>query len=146
MRACISPVEPVAPSTAPTELLPSVPAGDGDATANERPQAGLAPSEAASSQPERERTPAPKPAELVPPADVKPVNPSEEPTPAPEPAPIQPPEEIVNQASHTPLDGAIAASISMCGTENKVKAAASSILLIGGSSALKGLGAFLADR
>ena len=54
--------------------------------------------------------------------------------------------DVVYEASKVPLDAAIAASISVCGTENKVKAAASTILLIGGSSALKGLGAFIAER
>ncbi|KAK4688229.1 actin-related protein 8, partial [Tremellales sp. Uapishka_1] len=54
--------------------------------------------------------------------------------------------EIVREASRSPLDAAIAASISMCGTENKIKTAASSILLVGGSSAIKGLSAFLAER
>ena len=54
---------------------------------------------------------------------------------------------IVEEASKVPLDAAIAASIALAGaTENKIKAAAASILLIGGSSALKGLGAFIADR
>jgi actin-related protein 8 len=54
--------------------------------------------------------------------------------------------DIIQEAAKSPLDAVIAASISMCGTENKVKAAASSILLIGGSGALKGLGAFIAER
>lgn len=57
-----------------------------------------------------------------------------------------PDEVIISEASHSPLDGAIAASIAMCGTENKVKAAAGTILLIGGGSALKGLNAFLTER
>jgi actin-related protein 8 len=60
--------------------------------------------------------------------------------------PAAPEYDIVYEASKSPLDAAIAASISMAGTENKVKAAANSILLIGGSSALKGLGAFIAER
>ncbi|WRT67065.1 uncharacterized protein IL334_004031 [Kwoniella shivajii] len=55
-------------------------------------------------------------------------------------------QQIISEASKSPLDAAIAASISMAGTENKAKTAANSILLIGGSSALKGLGAFIADR
>nr|XP_031862869.1 uncharacterized protein CI109_001881 [Kwoniella shandongensis]KAA5529941.1 hypothetical protein CI109_001881 [Kwoniella shandongensis] len=82
-------------------------------------------------------------------------------TPAPEttPAPVAPivtippraePElsayQIITEAAKSPLDAAIAASIAMVGTENKVKTAANSILLVGGSSALKGLGAFVADR
>lgn len=54
--------------------------------------------------------------------------------------------DIVEEASKAPLDGAIAAAIAMAGTENKVKAASMSILLIGGTSALKGLGAFVSER
>ncbi|WVF72264.1 hypothetical protein IAT40_007076 [Kwoniella sp. CBS 6097] len=54
--------------------------------------------------------------------------------------------QIIQEAARSPLDAAIAASISMAGTENKVKVASNSILLIGGSSAMKGLGAFIADR
>ena len=86
--------------------------------------------------------------------DFKPKVPSETPTPVPEfilpipeyPSAVDPSYDIVYEASKVPLDAAIAASISMCVTENKIKAAASSILLIGGSAALKGLGAFLAER
>ena len=63
-----------------------------------------------------------------------------------DPAESGPTYDIVYEASKSPLDGAIAASISMCVTESKSKAVASSILLIGGSSALKGLGALLAER
>ncbi|WVQ70170.1 uncharacterized protein L199_008395 [Kwoniella botswanensis] len=55
-------------------------------------------------------------------------------------------QQIITEASKSPLDAAIAASISMAGTENKAKTAANSILLIGGGSALKGLGGFIADR
>lgn len=54
--------------------------------------------------------------------------------------------DVPEEAAKSPLDAAIAASISFCGTENKVKTASSSILLIGGSSALKGLGPFIAER
>lgn len=64
---------------------------------------------------------------------------------APTPPEI-PDQVIIAEASRSPLDGAIAASIAMCGTENKVKAAAGTILLIGGGSALKGLNAFLTER
>ncbi|WWC90112.1 uncharacterized protein L201_005045 [Kwoniella dendrophila CBS 6074] len=55
-------------------------------------------------------------------------------------------QQIIAEASKSPLDAAIAASISMAGTENKAKTAANNILLIGGSSALKGLGSFISDR
>ena len=54
--------------------------------------------------------------------------------------------DIVLEASKSPLDGAIAAAIASAGTENKVKTASTSILLIGGTSALKGLGAFISER
>lgn len=54
--------------------------------------------------------------------------------------------DIAYEASKTPLDGAIAASISQSASENKVKTAANSILLVGGGSALKGLAPFVADR
>ena len=54
--------------------------------------------------------------------------------------------DIVLEASKSPLDGAIAATIASAGTENKVKTASTSILLIGGTSALKGLGAFISER
>jgi len=54
--------------------------------------------------------------------------------------------DIAYEASKTPLDGAIAASISLSASENKVKTAANSILLVGGGSALKGLGPFISDR
>jgi actin-related protein 8 len=54
--------------------------------------------------------------------------------------------DIAEEASKSPLDGAIAAAIAMAGTENKVKNASMSILLIGGTSALKGIGAFVSER
>jgi actin-related protein 8 len=54
--------------------------------------------------------------------------------------------DIVLESSKSPLDGAIAAAIASAGTENKVKTASTSILLIGGTSALKGLGAFISER
>ena len=54
--------------------------------------------------------------------------------------------DIPYEAGKSPLDGAIAASIAQSANELKVKSAASCILLIGGSSALKGLGAFIAER
>lgn len=54
--------------------------------------------------------------------------------------------DIIEESSRVPLDAAIAASISAVGTENKIKSASGAILLIGGSSALKGLNAFLAER
>jgi actin-related protein 8 len=54
--------------------------------------------------------------------------------------------DVVEEASKAPLDGAIAAAIAMAGTDNKIKAASMSILLIGGTSALKGLGAFVSER
>jgi len=54
--------------------------------------------------------------------------------------------DIAEEASKSPLDGAIAAAIAMAGTENKVKNASMSILLIGGTSALKGIGAFVTER
>lgn len=69
-------------------------------------------------------------------------------TPAPdaEPADDTPSFDVAFEASKTPLDGAIASAISMASSENKVKTAASSILLVGGGSALKGLAPFIADR
>jgi actin-related protein 8 len=54
--------------------------------------------------------------------------------------------DVIEESSRVPLDAAIAASISVVGTENKAKSASGAILLIGGSSALKGLNAFLAER
>jgi actin-related protein len=70
---------------------------------------------------------------------------------APTPTPARPvaqlsDEELLTRSAQVPLDAAITASISCCITENKVKAAATSILLIGGGSALSGLGAFLTER
>lgn len=53
---------------------------------------------------------------------------------------------VFKQSSQSALDGAIAASISLAGTENKIKAAAGNILLIGGASRLKGLAGILQDR
>lgn len=69
-------------------------------------------------------------------------------TPAPdaEVADDTPSFDVAFEASKTPLDGAIASAISMASSENKVKTAASSILLVGGGSALKGLAPFIADR
>ncbi|WVQ71591.1 hypothetical protein IAR50_001131 [Cryptococcus sp. DSM 104548] len=49
-------------------------------------------------------------------------------------------------SAQSPLDAAIAASIGMAGTENKMKSLSHSILLIGGSSNLRGLSAFIAER
>jgi len=54
--------------------------------------------------------------------------------------------DVIEESSRVPLDAAIAAAISVVGTENKIKSASGAILLIGGSSALKGLNAFLAER
>jgi actin-related protein 8 len=54
--------------------------------------------------------------------------------------------DVFLEASKSPLDAAIAASIAMAGTDNKVKTAASAILLIGGGSAMKGMNAFLTER
>ena len=68
--------------------------------------------------------------------------PTQEVTP---PAPISS-ENIIYDSSKVALDGAIAASIATCALENKIKAVASSILLIGGGSAITGLGAFLTER
>ncbi|EIW69617.1 hypothetical protein TREMEDRAFT_62486 [Tremella mesenterica DSM 1558] len=77
-------------------------------------------------------------------------------TPVPEPAPLQQATEldfsaissklIISEASHTPLDGAIAASILAVGTDSKIRTASSSILLIGGGSAMKGLHPFIQER
>ena len=57
-----------------------------------------------------------------------------------------PSSEVIEESARIPLDAAIASSISFAGNENKIKAAASTILVIGGSSSLKGLNAFLAER
>ncbi|ODN84742.1 hypothetical protein L202_00622 [Cryptococcus amylolentus CBS 6039] len=54
--------------------------------------------------------------------------------------------KVFEFSAHSPLDAAIAASIGMAGTENKMKSLSQSILLIGGSSNLKGLSAFIAER
>jgi actin-related protein 8 len=59
---------------------------------------------------------------------------------------VVPKYDITYEASKTPLDGAIAASISLSASENKVKTAANSILLVGGGSALNGLAPFISDR
>ncbi|ORY33761.1 putative nuclear actin-related protein [Naematelia encephala] len=87
-------------------------------------------------------TPVPSPLETTP---VPPVN-SGEPTPPLPPLPVVSRSELIEEASHAPLDAAIVASLALAGTENKVKVACSSILLIGGGSALKGLGPFIAER
>jgi actin-related protein 8 len=55
-------------------------------------------------------------------------------------------DNVAETSATFPLDAAIAASISVVGNENKAKTASSAILVIGGSSALKGLNAFLAER
>lgn len=67
-------------------------------------------------------------------------------TPAPDAEGSDDTANIEYEASKTPLDGAVAASISQSASENKVKTAASSILLVGGGSALKGLGPFIEER
>lgn len=54
--------------------------------------------------------------------------------------------QIFTASSQSPLDAAIAASLSLCGTENKIRTLSHSILLIGGSSSIKGLPAFISDR
>lgn len=80
---------------------------------------------------------------------------SETPTPAPEAqapsAPaldfsVVPDHAIFAESARSPLDGAIAASISAVGNESKVRSAASNILLIGGGSAMKGIRPFIAER
>ena len=80
---------------------------------------------------------------------------SETPTPAPEAqapsAPaldfsVVPDHAIFAESAKSPLDGAIAASISAVGNESKVRSAASNILLIGGGSAMKGIRPFIAER
>ncbi|WVQ78037.1 hypothetical protein IAT38_000118 [Cryptococcus sp. DSM 104549] len=62
------------------------------------------------------------------------------------PAPALAPSLILSASSHTPLDAAITSSISLCGTENKIRTLSHSILLIGGSSSIKGLSNFIAER
>jgi actin-related protein 8 len=156
MRACTAHLLPAASVPAPVVQPLEPTATEDEKGQNGRPAEPTAIAEGPASQPESEQTPVPSQVEPALPADTKPLMPTEAATPAfaTAPLPIVPNEsaspsptyDIVYEASKVPLDGAIAASISMCGNENKVKAAASSILLIGGSSALKGLGAFLAER
>ena len=72
---------------------------------------------------------------------------SKAPSPVPAPEPIElSDEEIFDESSRVPLDAAIAASIAACKLEPKVRSVSSTILLIGGSSALKGIGGFIAER
>jgi actin-related protein 8 len=88
-------------------------------------------------------------------ADENPVPPPAEPLAVPQPTPAEVtaaydwsnvPFDIVQEASKSPLDGAIAAAIASAGTENKIKTASTTILLIGGTSALKGLNQFISER
>lgn len=82
------------------------------------------------------------------PPDIAPAVPLLPPAPAQADIPVSAYDgiDVIGEAARSPLDAAIAASIAMAGTENKVKAAAGSILLIGGGSALKGLYPFIAER
>jgi actin-related protein 8 len=88
-------------------------------------------------------------------ADENPVPPPAEPVSVPQPTAAEVtaaydwsnvPFDIVQEASKSPLDGAIAAAIASAGTENKIKTASTTILLIGGTSALKGLNQFISER
>ena len=67
-------------------------------------------------------------------------------TPIPASTSLSDDQDVAEKSSTFPLDAAIAASISAVGNENKTKTASAAILVIGGSSALKGLNAFLAER
>ncbi|WVW83184.1 hypothetical protein I302_105202 [Kwoniella bestiolae CBS 10118] len=115
--------------------------GDGNATPEVKPIKESTPAPALGhSQTSTTSTPVPERATPAPSTT------TEQPVPTKPAVPELSPLQIISEASKSPLDAAIAASISMAGTENKVKTAANSILLIGGSSALKGLGSFIADR
>lgn len=120
------------------------PAGDdtpsGTPAPNSQPGASATPTPAGQTT-HNASTPVPN---LVPPT----TNPSAAATPAPdgEAEDAAPKYDIAYEASKTPLDGAIAASISLSASENKVKTAANSILLVGGGSGLKGLAPFISDR
>lgn len=91
-----------------------------------------------STNPTPNQTPAPEP------------QPEPEPSRAPEDFPIIPEilsrEKVFHESGRYPLDAALAASIGLAGSENKVKIAAASILLVGGGSLLKGLGPFISER
>ena len=60
--------------------------------------------------------------------------------------PPQPSFDVAYEASKVALDVAVAASISLHDSDSKYKAYHTSILLIGGGSALKGLGPVLLER
>lgn len=88
-------------------------------------------------------------------ADENPVPPPAEPAAVPQPTAAEVTAaydwsnvtfDIAQEASKSPLDGAIAAAIASAGTENKIKTASTTILLIGGTSALKGLNQFISER
>lgn len=155
MKACVTHLLPAA-------LVPDVQITEVTEDAKEtmvidatEPPPALARWELNGSQTSEDKRPADTPAESVngtpAPPDVTPTHP---------PAPIIPAQptildsaydgiDIIGEAAHSPLDAAIAASISVvakAGSENKIKAAAGNILLIGGGSALKGLYPFIADR
>ncbi|CAK9786897.1 actin-like ATPase domain-containing protein [Cutaneotrichosporon oleaginosum] len=124
-----------------THLLPSAPEAPSTAS-TPAPPAPVSPGKSAPTTP-AEKSATPAPATLAPPTAAH----SSAATPAPDAEGDEPPAfDVVFEASKTPLDGAIAASISATSSDNKVRTAASSILLVGGGSALKGLAPFIADR
>ncbi|WVR05120.1 hypothetical protein IAU60_002132 [Kwoniella sp. DSM 27419] len=147
MRACTTHLLPPAP--APIVLEPSETHGvdpseeakpvNGDDTSMPESVGVDATIPVASAQISAASTPAPEGGTVVPPAEATPVS-------AVAPVVELAAERIIDEAAQSPLDAAIAASIALVGSENKVKAASNSILLIGGGSALKGLGSFIADR
>ncbi|BEI91665.1 uncharacterized protein CcaverHIS019_0404850 [Cutaneotrichosporon cavernicola] len=137
MRACTTHLLPSAPEIKDAVSTGSTPAPQ--ATAPVSPLGKSGPPTPAPG----EKSATPAPATLAPATAMQ----SMAATPAPDAEGDDTPSfDVVFEASKTPLDGAIAASISAASSENRVRTAASSILLVGGGSALKGLAPFIADR
>jgi actin-related protein 8 len=142
MKACTAHLFPSAERTGTP-----APAGDdtptGTPAPNSQPGASATPTPAGNKDKDKDSASTPNP-HLVPPT----TNPSAAATPAPDGEAEDPAHkyDIAYEASKSPLDGAIAASISLSASENKVKTAANSILLVGGGSGLKGLAPFISDR
>lgn len=137
MKQCTAHLLPSRPVDIKEETpLPASQEKDGQGQGTPRagtPAAGMTPVPSAT----------PVPATLVAPT----ANPSAAATPAPEGGDDDTPQyNIPYEASKTPLDGAIAASISLSASENKIKTAANSVLLIGGGSGIKGIRPFIAER
>nr|ODN81213.1 nuclear protein [Cryptococcus depauperatus CBS 7841] len=157
MRACCSHLLPAAPATSISGIFavkteaPSLsdsgtatPAPSGIHSTNPSPEKGKPNTEASATSDLNS-------ASITPAASTPALGPVPTMSSIPTMASLAPPPsltsaQIFDSSSRSPLDAAIATSLATCGTETKVRTLSNSIVLIGGSSSIKGLSSFISDR